>query len=277
MRGRVRSVACVLGLVLIACGGDDSSSGSKPGPDSGPSDSGSNDSGKTCSGDDDCSKGPCRTSVCSAGECKKNDALDGTPTPEQTAGDCSQVVCNADGTTRTEADDTDVPAAAGECSTPGCAAGAKTSEPKAAATACTGGLCDGAGTCVAGVGVTCSKADDCPSKQCVDGVCCNEACTGTCKSCGVDGKKGICSNVPYYKEDLASGGVPETCSYAVAGAFCDGEGNCKKVSGTTCNADANCMSGKCNFKGLKCLGTKGEMCNAHADCVSGTCSGGACM
>jgi hypothetical protein len=131
---------------------------------------------------------------------------------------------------------------------------------------------------VQGLGTDCSKAEDCPSGFCSDGVCCNEACTGRCRSCGLEGSKGICSNIPYYVEDLSyvnDEGDPRTCDFAIAGAVCDGNGNCRSHSGVTCTKNEQCISGQC--ANLKCLGAPGEGCIAHAGCVSGTCSVGACQ
>ncbi len=271
MRALFAAGSCAMALVIVACSDDPQPA--TPGTTSTPA----AEATAPCSTDDECSPGPCRTSTCSGGQCEKNTGRGGAATADQVTGDCNQVVCNGDGTTRTVADDTDVPAPT-ECMTFTCSGGTKANTPKAAGTACTGGLCDGGGTCVQGLGTACAKAADCPSNSCVDGVCCNEACTGECKSCSVDGMKGICSNVPYYEEDPSfvppDGGEPYTCDYAIAGSKCDGKGKCLRISDVTCTMDAQCMSGECS--NLKCLGAKGEMCNAHGDCVSGKCVMGSC-
>jgi hypothetical protein len=231
----------------------------------------------SCTTDDDCSPGPCRTSMCRAGHCWPNASLDGTEVNDPIEGDCARVVCNADGTTRSETDDADIPIGT-ECVTLTCSGGSVVSTPKLAGAACTSGLCDGVGTCAQGVGTSCNHGQDCPSGFCVDGVCCNESCTGECKSCSVEGSKGICGNVPYYQADTSfvpSGGdAPVTCDVPIAGSRCNGAGQCLRLSGITCNLDAQCMSGDCS--NWKCLGAKGEMCSAHADCVSGACAMGAC-
>lgn len=231
----------------------------------------------TCATDDQCNTaGPCQTSHCVAGRCETTASPDGTPIAAQVAGDCNRIVCNADGTTRTVADDTDVATAA--CATVACNAGAQVSTPTAAGTACTNGVCDGAGACVPGAGNACTKNEDCASGSCADGVCCNESCTGECKSCSLTGKKGICSLIPYYQEDPSylppGGATPYTCDVAIAGSRCDGKGQCKRVVSTACNASSQCMSGNCS--NLKCLGAPGELCNALADCASNSCKMGSC-
>jgi hypothetical protein len=45
------------------------------------------------------------------------------------------------------------------------------------------------------VGLACAEGRQCDSGYCVDGYCCNVACTGQCEACDVPGKIGVCSNV----------------------------------------------------------------------------------
>lgn len=62
---------------------------------------------------------------------------------------------------------------------------------------CAGALtCNGAGGCFKANGATCASASECQSNFCVDGVCCNTACTGTCQACNVAGSLGTCANIP---------------------------------------------------------------------------------
>src|SRR5437773_1259442 len=52
------------------------------------------------------------------------------------------------------------------------------------ADSCTGErTCDGLGMCRSKNGTACGDNSECTSLNCVDGVCCNEACDGTCYSC----------------------------------------------------------------------------------------------
>ncbi len=44
-------------------------------------------------------------------------------------------------------------------------------------------------------GTACGCDADCTSGFCVDGVCCNSACTETCKSCNTPSAPGVCSFV----------------------------------------------------------------------------------
>ena len=63
---------------------------------------------------------------------------------------------------------------------------------------CTGGMtCNGAGACGSPVGglkpngQLCAAGNECTSGFCVDGVCCNNACDGQCRTC----ETGTCANV----------------------------------------------------------------------------------
>jgi hypothetical protein len=45
-------------------------------------------------------------------------------------------------------------------------------------------------------GITCTANGDCQSGFCTDGVCCNNACNGTCEKCSLAGTVGKCSPIP---------------------------------------------------------------------------------
>lgn len=165
-----------------------------------------------------------------------------------------------------------------ECATPTCIGGVPGSSPKPAGAACSDGVCDGAGGCAVKLGTACTDPAKCASGFCVDGVCCNEACTGECKSCSLEGKKGFCSNLAYYQEDdsfVAEGTTtPRTCDTAIAGSRCDGNGKCLRTVGVACEDGTTCMSGECVSS--KCLGAPGELCDALGDCASNVCAVGVC-
>jgi hypothetical protein len=104
-------------------------------------------------------------------------------------------------------------------------------------------------------GASCIMASQCNSGFCEQGVCCNTACQGTCKSCAAYGSAGTCANVP-------SGQLPTPASQCVDGGAstcgsdgtCDGNGACRKyVSGTVC-AGASC-SGTTYSAPRTCTGT----------------------
>src|SRR5262249_29373779 len=45
------------------------------------------------------------------------------------------------------------------------------------------------------LGTACGGAATCASRLCVDGVCCDSPCTGTCQACNVAGSAGRCSAI----------------------------------------------------------------------------------
>lgn len=199
-------------------------------------------------------------------------------TPFQAVGDCLVNVCNPDGTTSSKTDDTDVPAV-GTCGASKCESGKPvvvfTTD---AGAACNGGLCDGKGACDAKLGGACAANAECPTGFCVDGVCCVEACTGECKACNIEGSKGLCTNLAFYKEDPSyesSPGVKTNCTTALGGARCNGAGRCLKTQGTTCTTGDVCIGNKCSATS-ECVGAPGETCDADSDCVSNKCSMGTC-
>jgi hypothetical protein len=111
-------------------------------------------------------------------------------------------------------------------------------------------------------------------------VCCDTACTDTCKSCTVGNMKGTCTNIPYYQEDPSYKDpvlmTPASCTNAT-GSVCNGAGACLKKVLKICGSDADCISGKCAMPALVCLGAKGEACSSGGACASGSCNAmGAC-
>ena len=144
-----------------------------------------------------------------------------------------------------------------------------------ATTTCDGAMqyCTGAGTCGMNKypnGQTCTANTDCGSGFCVDGKCCNSACTGTCQSCAVAGSLGSCVNLP-------AGAQDPTSSPACGGAqYCDPNGTCQsglKVNGATCAAGTECGSAHC-IDGVCCDSACGDTCYACNLAGSiGTCTG----
>lgn len=110
-------------------------------------------------------------------------------------------------------------------------------------------------------GDTCTESGDCGKLHCVDGYCCDSACTGDCNSCALGGTHGTCSPMP-----AGSAGSPTTCSPFV----CDGvDSGCP----TKCTSDNNCASGYYCDQSQKCspVKTQGTICNESADCYKVNC------
>ncbi len=146
-------------------------------------------------------------------------------------------------------------------------------------------------------GAACSCHDECGSGFCVDGVCCNTACTGTCLACNLAGQAGNCSPV-------AAGSLPVVAGQCVAQAAatcgfdgrCDGQGACRRhPDGTVCSSGAcgegqvvgtkTCASGMCQEAGVitctpfACNPTTSQChprCTTDAECVGQPCVNGSC-
>ena len=155
-------------------------------------------------------------------------------------------------------------------------------------------------------GKKCKVGPDCASGSCVDGVCCNTACGGTCQACSAaakgQGADGVCgavaagpTNDPHHNcsvQSVSSCGESGGCNGAGAcntyptGTKCTGQ-TC--AGGTVTSADT-CVGGVCTpptpptlscAPYAICSGTGcGTTCGADTDCVSGdycTGAGGACV
>jgi len=78
--------------------------------------------------------------------------------------------------------------------------------------------CGGGGSCgKCANGKKCTGVADCTSGNCVDGVCCNTACTGTCLACNLSGTVGSCS-------PIAAGTDP--ANECPGNQSCNGAGGC---------------------------------------------------
>ena len=84
------------------------------------------------------------------------------------------------------------------------------------------------------LGAACSAANECSSKFCAQGVCCNNACNTACKACNLAGTVGSCSNI-------ASGVDPQ--------------GQCPAQAASTCGTTGQCAAGACarHASGTVCL------------------------
>ena len=121
-------------------------------------------------------------------------------------------------------------------------------------TDCQAGSFCAAGICVAkyGNGHACGLSSQCASTRCVDGVCCDTACTAQCQACDVKGSIGTCTTVPE--------GQPH------AGRFrCDGTGICQA-------ACAGTIATGCTFPGATKL-CAAPTCEDGVQSSAGTCNG----
>jgi hypothetical protein len=88
-------------------------------------------------------------------------------------------------------------------------------------------------------GGACVAGGDCRTGYCVDGFCCNEACTGQCEACDLAGRTGVCSAVA---------GAPRGGRSACAGDGSVCSGTCDGISRESCALPGNtvtCRSPSC--------------------------------
>lgn len=153
-----------------------------------------------------------------------------------------------------------------------------------------GSVCLQNGTCSAPLtnGEACAKDDECSSKHCADGVCCNTACDGQCAVCNDLSSKGTCighdgapvgDRPPCTATDADCAGTCQaadmskcaypgdtkrcstsTCDGAVAKPMvCNGQGACE--AGPT----KNCLPYACDATTKDCK----TSCTVNADCATG--------
>ncbi len=206
---------------------------------------------------------PCSSGqVCNGlGQCKKSPGKSCASATECSSGFCMDYVCCDKACTGT-CMSCAVPGQVGTCS--GIPSG-KTDP--SGLNPCTGpNACNGYGACRKVNGQYCKTGPECVSGHCMDNVCCDQACAGTCMSCAVTGKLGACSAVPAGKTDTVAT-VP--CSGQSA---CDGKGTCLKANGQACASGSSCGSGLC-VDGVCCDALCDSTCKSCAVKGSeGTCS-----
>lgn len=111
----------------------------------------------------------------------------------------------------------------------------------------------------AGNGTGCANGGECVSLQCVEGVCCNSACTGLCQSC---------------RASLQGGGADGTCGPVAADT--DPQGDCDPDPQSSCGKDGTCNgAGGCKLWGT--TAACGSTCSAATQTTL-LCNGaGACV
>jgi hypothetical protein len=121
------------------------------------------------------------------------------------------------------------------------------------------------GSCGKARGATCADASECGSGFCVDGVCCDSACTGGCNRCDLLGKIGTCTAVA----SGDSGKDPSCAPY-----LCRGQEGCP----STCSANTDCVGAgsKCVSGACQAFKADGQTCALATECGSGNCAGGVC-
>jgi len=124
------------------------------------------------------------------------------------------------------------------------------------------------------LGSNCNGAVDCLSGYCVDGICCESACSGTCMACNMPGSLGSCvpaaDGTPCPDGNACNG--QETCQARVCVAGeppdCDDNNVCTEDS---CDPATGCVYNPVG-DGLPC--PDGDACNGEEYCRAGICIAG---
>jgi hypothetical protein len=125
-------------------------------------------------------------------------------------------------------------------------------------------------------GLACRKAIDCITDYCVDGVCCNTACTGPCVTCSAPGAVGTCLPVDLgapARVGQCPADSPATCGRTGA---CDGVGGCQLYPAETLCVSGACVDGTTVRVASTCDGFGTCQPGPIQSCAPYTCRGGAC-
>ncbi len=126
----------------------------------------------------------------------------------------------------------------------------------------------------------CSSGRDCRDGYCAEGVCCNNACSGPCRSCRavdqVDGREGVCGNVAKGRDPLLQCQEQPIATCGQTGV-CNGAGACElRLSGLQC-APASCPTETredprdlCDGGGT-CVVVRARPCQRGYRCANGAC------
>jgi hypothetical protein len=141
--------------------------------------------------------------------------------------------------------------------------------------------CDTPAACVNGscglkpVGLACQSASECASSYCVDGVCCDSACSGLCSYCALPGSPGQCTTVAADNPDPRGACTDKGAASCGTNGKCDGNGACETyVLGTVCAA-ATCAGGA--YTPLSTCGGAGQCVTpAPLSCAPYLCDGAQC-
>jgi hypothetical protein len=122
-------------------------------------------------------------------------------------------------------------------------------------------------------GDACLVMNDCANLTCVDGYCCEDVCTASCRSCGLPGKTGLCEDLP--------AGVDDASPQCNDTMVCNGNGSCVSDEGdyhvgeSGCmNNDNMCFNGICELN--VCKLQNGDPCASDPQCETNNCDNNIC-
>jgi hypothetical protein len=137
------------------------------------------------------------------------------------------------------------------------------------------------------LGTDCTTSATCPSaggaKNCVDGVCCNSACSGQCQACNTAGKVGTCVTISGEPVSSPMTTMRPACPMSDPMNPCS-QKICDGTSATACTsfvgASTTCILGAC----VDMIGTPTSVCDGDggcpkmqpSSCAPYACVGGSC-
>jgi hypothetical protein len=125
-------------------------------------------------------------------------------------------------------------------------------------------------------GQPCAAAGDCASNHCVDGVCCDQACAGACRSCALPAALGTCTPVANGGDDPRNMCATQAASTCGTDGKCDGAGGCRHWRpGTVCAAE-RCGNNVYTPEST-CSATGACVAPDTQACVPYACNGGRCF
>ena len=214
----------------------------------------------TCGLDGTCDgKGGCRKygsgTECKAGTCD-GDGVSGILTCDGKGG-CNQAISQT------------CPPYSCDRATNRCSSNCATDAQCAAGQQCVAGRCGKSSN-----GAVCQTGDDCASTFCIDGVCCNIACSGPCVSCDQTGSVGHCRFIPAGLPDPACN--PSDRTTCGDTGLCNGFGSCTLYPQNTVCGSSDC-SGLVESTPRTCDGQGTCRESQLVDCSPFLCRNGACV
>jgi len=114
-------------------------------------------------------------------------------------------------------------------------------------------------------GQHCTDGGQCASTYCIDGLCCDSACDGTCMACDVASNPGTCTEVPVGEAPRRGECTMEPASSCGEDGKCDGQGACRKYP-----IGMECASAVCTTDGHAVMSA--SRCDGVGSCVPSTTS-----
>jgi hypothetical protein len=118
-------------------------------------------------------------------------------------------------------------------------------------------------------GEACTSSGECDTPGgCADGVCCNAACTESCRACNLAGVAGVCSPIAAGMAPAHGSCGPDLVATCQRDGTCDGQGACRLYPigsvcrASTCNAGTNIFTptSTCNGDGI-CTTPNARLCD----------------